>query len=40
MMAAFPAQLQNGFWVGIGFALAFMVWGFLQLLIHRAEGSR
>ena len=36
-MAAVSAQLQNGFWVGIGFALAFLVWGALQMLLHRAE---
>lgn len=34
-MTLVPAQLQNGFWVGIGFALAFMVWGLIQMLIHR-----
>jgi hypothetical protein len=32
------AEVRNGFWVGIGFALAFAVWGFLQMLFHRAEG--
>lgn len=37
-MAALSSQLQNGFWVGIGFALAFMVWGLLQMVLHRAEG--
>lgn len=36
-MAAFPSQLQSGFWVGLGFALALAVWGFLQMLLHRAE---
>lgn len=39
-MAGVSAQLQNGFWVGIGFALAFLVWGLLQMMIHRAEGAR
>lgn len=34
-MAVLPAQMQNGFWVGIGFALALMVWGLIQMLIHR-----
>lgn len=37
-MAPYTGQLQNGFWVGIGFALAFLVWGLLQMLFHRAEG--
>lgn len=37
-MAALPAQVKDGFWVGIGFALAFAVWGVLQMIIHRAEG--
>lgn len=32
------AEVKNGFWVGIGFALAFMVWSLLQMLLHRAEG--
>jgi hypothetical protein len=32
------AEVKNGFWVGIGFALAFLVWSFLQMLFHRAEG--
>lgn len=36
-MAPVSAQLQNGFWVGIGFALAFLLWGSLQMLVHRAE---
>jgi hypothetical protein len=35
---AVAAEVKNGFWVGIGFALAFLVWGLLQMLIHRAEG--
>ncbi len=38
-MATVTSQLQNGFWVGLGFALAFMVWGMLQLLVHRVEGK-
>ena len=37
-MASVSSQLQNGFWVGLGFALAFLVWGLLQMLVHRAEG--
>jgi hypothetical protein len=37
-MAAISSQLQNGFWVGIGFALAFLAWGLLQMMFHRAEG--
>ena len=37
-MAAVSSQLQNGFWVGIGFAVAFLVWGAVQLLLHRMEG--
>ena len=40
VMAGIPTELQNGFWLGLGLALAFLVWGTLQLLIHRAEGSR
>jgi hypothetical protein len=35
-----PKELQNGFWLGLGLALAFLVWGMIQLLIHRAEGVR
>ena len=38
-MATLSGQLQNGFWVGIGFALAFMVWGAAQMLLNRAKGS-
>lgn len=38
-MASYTSQLQNGFWVGIGFALAFLVWGALQMMVHRAKGS-
>lgn len=38
MMAGYTMQLQNGFWVGIGFAAAFAVWGLLQLLLNRAKG--
>lgn len=38
MSPQLSSQLQNGFWVGIGFALAFMVWGALTMLLHRAEG--
>lgn len=34
-MAVVPLQLQNGFWVGIGFALAFLVWSTIQLLVRR-----
>ena len=36
-MATLSGQLQNGFWVGLGFALAFMVWGLLQTLVHRGR---
>jgi hypothetical protein len=32
-------QIESGFWLGIGAALAFMVWGMLQMLWHRAERS-
>jgi tetrahydromethanopterin S-methyltransferase subunit B len=39
-MAGIPTELQHGFWLGLGLALAFLVWGMIQLLIHRAEGSR
>jgi len=39
-MAGIPTELQNGFWLGLGLALAFLAWGTLQLLIHRAGGSR
>lgn len=35
-MAGLPDQLANGFWVGIGFALALAAWGLLQMLLHRA----
>ena len=35
-MAAVSSQLQNGFWVGIGFALAFLLWGTVQMLMHRS----
>lgn len=38
MAATVSGQLQNGFWVGVGFALAFAVWGLLQMMLHRAEG--
>lgn len=38
-MAAYTSQIQNGFWVGIGFALAFLVWGIMQMLLSRAKGS-
>lgn len=31
-------QMREGFWVGIGFAAAFAVWTFLQMLLRRAEG--
>jgi hypothetical protein len=37
-MMALPGQLTNGFWLGIGFALAFAAWGLVQLVLHRAEG--
>jgi hypothetical protein len=40
MASGIPPGLQNGFWLGLGLALAFLVWGMLQLLVHRAEGSR
>jgi len=39
-MATVGAQLSNGFWVGLGFTLAFLVWSTLQSLWYRAEGSR
>jgi hypothetical protein len=32
------SQLKEGFWVGIGFAAAILVWGMLQMAFHRAEG--
>lgn len=38
-MASVSSQLQNGFWVGIGFALAFLAWGLMQMMIHRAKGA-
>lgn len=38
MMPAYSGQIQNGFWVGIGFALAFLLWGAVQMMFHRAEG--
>lgn len=39
MMPVVPAQLSNGFWLGIGFALAFMIWSLIQMLARRgAEG--
>jgi hypothetical protein len=38
-MASYTSQLQNGFWVGIGFSLAFLVWGVLQMMVHRAKGT-
>ena len=31
------AQMKEGFWVGVGFALAFAVWSVLQMLFYRAE---
>lgn len=34
-MAA-SAQLKEGFWVGVGFALVFAVWSVLQMLFYRA----
>lgn len=34
---AVPAELTNGFWLGIGLAAAFLLWGALQLLFHRVE---
>jgi hypothetical protein len=37
-MASVTAQITNGFWVGLGFALAFLVWSTGQMLFHRAEG--
>lgn len=37
-MATLPAELRNGFWLGLGLAAAFLVWGMAQLLLHRAEG--
>lgn len=37
---ALPAELRNGFWMGLGLALAFLAWGSLQLIIHRVGGSR
>jgi hypothetical protein len=39
-MTGIPAELRNGFWLGLGLTLAFLVWGMLQLLFRRAEGSR
>jgi hypothetical protein len=33
-----PPELRHGFWLGLGLALAFLVWGMGQLLIRRAEG--
>lgn len=36
-MAGIPAELQNGFWLGLGLALAFLTWGLLQMLVHRGE---
>lgn len=36
---ALPTELTNGFWLGLGLAAAFLLWGSLQLLIHRAERS-
>lgn len=39
-MAGIPTELQNGFWLGLGLALAFLVWGSVQLLIHRGDGVR
>jgi hypothetical protein len=35
---ALPAELRNGFWLGLGLALAFLVWGAGQMLVRRAEG--
>lgn len=32
-----PTELRNGFWLGLGLALAFLVWGMIQMLIRRAE---
>jgi hypothetical protein len=32
-----PAELRNGFWLGLGLALAFLVWGLIQMFIHRVE---
>lgn len=34
-MHGIPVQLQSGFWLGIGFALAYLVWGMVQMLIAR-----
>lgn len=31
------SEITNGFWVGIGFALALLVWGMVQMLLHRGE---
>ena len=36
-MASVSAQLQNGFWVGLGFSLAFLLWASLQMFIHRMQ---
>ncbi len=38
-MAAIPPELRNGFWLGLGLALAFLVWGAMQMLVHRVEGG-
>jgi hypothetical protein len=32
------SQVQSGLWLGLGLALAVLVWGTLQLLIRRVEG--
>jgi Na+-translocating ferredoxin:NAD+ oxidoreductase RnfE subunit len=31
------SEITNGFWVGIGFALAVLVWGSLQMLLNRGR---
>lgn len=36
-MPKYAESLQNGFWVGMGFALAFLAFGLLQMMFHRAE---
>ena len=32
-------DLKTGFWLGLGLLIAFGVWGFVSLLLHRA-GAR
>lgn len=31
-------QITNGFWTGVGFALAVLVWSVLQMVLNRAKG--